>query len=224
MPIELMNSWMTLIILFVTHQIKKKPLVIIFWIIVQLFVLQAYYSVAFSFGLLICYAEVHSEKFKLFFSSGFIKYSALIVGIYFASYPFVGYQNSTVNSFYAPLSFFEKYPHIISYLNGDVLLFCFLLRANKIQKLFETKWLLALGKISFQFYLVHLLVLLSFTPWVFHALSSSMNEASNLVLSGLFSFLVVTSLSYLLYRFLDVPMLKFLNRFMKKLFSDSVNS
>jgi len=224
MPIELMNSWMTLIILFVTHQIKKKPFVILFWIIVQLFVMQSFYSVAFSIGLLICYAEIHSEKFRSFFSSKIVKYTALLIGIYFASYPFVGYQNSTVNSFYAPLSFFEKYPHIISYLIGDVLLFCFLLRANQFQKFLQKNILLFFGKISFQFYLVHLLVLLSFTPWIFHTLSSSMSKAANLVVSGLLSFLVITFVSHLLYRFLDVPMLKVLNRFVKKLFSNNVDS
>jgi peptidoglycan/LPS O-acetylase OafA/YrhL len=219
MPIELMNSWMVLIFLFVTHQIRNKVGLIIFWLLVQLFLIQSYYSAAFTFGMLICYGEVNSPKFSSFFSKGIVKLLALLVGIYFASYPFIGYEKSTETGFYSLISFFEKYPHIISYLFGDLLLFCFLLRSETMKNILTRKIFLFFGNISFMLYLLHLLIIFSFSPWLYHALSTQMSRSANLLITGSASFLLITILSQVFYQLLDKPILTYCNIYFKKFFA-----
>ena len=129
---------MVLILLFVGHRTSDFKRLLIFWIVIQIFFLQAYYSVAFALGMLLCHLHQKNALFNHIISKWPIRLLFLVIGIYFASYPFVGYEKSTVNSMYAPISFFEKYPHIISYLVGDFFLFCFLLHATRLKNLLST--------------------------------------------------------------------------------------
>jgi peptidoglycan/LPS O-acetylase OafA/YrhL len=218
MPTELYNSWMILILLFITHNLKNKTWLFVFWIIVQLFILEAFYSVAFTFGMLICSFEKNSLKFRSIFSNPLVKLFCLLVGIYFASYPFVGYQGSTQRGFYSPISFFEKYPHLISYLFGDLLLFCFILHSDSAKKLFSKKIVLFFGNISYMVYLTHLFLLLSFSPWLYAKLAPHVGYNLNLLLTGVISFGVITLVSLLLYLRVDKPVIKYCSIYTKKFF------
>jgi peptidoglycan/LPS O-acetylase OafA/YrhL len=218
MPIELVNSWMVLILLFVTHQIQNKVRLLVFWILIQLFITQSYYSVAFSFGTLICYMELNSPRFRSFFNLHLVKFLCFVTGIYFASYPFIGYEGSTIRSIYKPISFFEKVPHIISYLGGDLLLFCLLLRSETLKVLFSKRVFQFFGNISFMFYLVHLLVILSFSPLLFSSLQGIVNKPLNILITLISSGVVVTILSYLLYQYIDKPALRWCSVYSKKIF------
>src|SRR5207253_125005 len=117
----------------------------------------------------------------------------------------IGYEKSTVHSLYAPISFFEKYPHIISYLFGDLLLFLFFLRSGTLKKIFTKKPFQFFGDISFMFYLVHMLILFSFSPWLFNALAHHVTRFQDLIITALLSMFVVSLVSYLLYEFVDKP-------------------
>jgi peptidoglycan/LPS O-acetylase OafA/YrhL len=218
MPTELYNSWMIMILLFITHQLKNKNGLFIFWILIQCFVLESYFSVAFTIGMMLCGLEKNSVKFKKVFSRPFIMFLCAAIGLYFASYPHVGYQGSTRHSFYAPISFFEVYPHIISFLIGDSLLLCFLMHSIRSQEFFSKKIFLFFGKISFMFYLVHLFLLLSFTPWFYNKLHSHMGMGPNLIISGIVSFAVISFASYALYLWVDKPVIKYCSIYLKKFF------
>jgi peptidoglycan/LPS O-acetylase OafA/YrhL len=218
MPIELMNSYLVLIILFVTHNLKNRAWLFFFWLLVQLFVLRSYYGAAFTAGLLICYSQINLEWFTKFFNSKPVKLFCFVTGIYFASYPFIGYQNSTNNGLYAPISFFEKYPHIISYFIGDLLLFCFVLHSNKIKNLLSHRIFRFFGDISFMLYLLHLLIILSLTPKIFHFFSFYVGRHANLCITLLITFAIVSGLSALFYRFIDLPVLRNCSKLIKKFF------
>jgi len=220
MPVELYNSWMVLILLMVTHHLKNKLSLFVFWLFIQLFFLQSYYGMSFTLGLLLAYFNTNTPSFGRFFSGKFIKLICLLIGIYFASYPFIGYQNSARQSIYNPISFFDAYPHVISYVFGNLLLFCVVLHSKTIQITLSKRVLKFFGDISFMFYLVHFLLLFSFSPWLFFTLFPLMhNSFANYLITGISTFVLITFVSFLLYKLVDLPVIKSCNSYTKKLFN-----
>lgn len=220
MSFELLNSWMVMILLFVTHNIKNRLPLFVFWFFVQLLVLKSYFGMAFTLGLLLAYFQNNIPRFTILFSEKLLKSICIIIGVYFASYPFTGYEGSSSQSLYMPISFFDKIPATISYVFGDLLLFCVILHSSRIQQFLSKPSLLFFGNISFVFYLVHFLILFSFSPWLFSYLFPSLHTTLfNYILTGTFTFALVTLVSYILYRLVDLPVLKLCNTYSKRLFN-----
>ena len=218
MPTELINSFVVLALLLILHNLRYKIHIIVFLMLIQFVVLQEYYSVAFMAGMLFAKLEINSEKFKKVFSNLLVKVVCLILGLYFGSYPFTGYQNAAAHSVYAPISFFEVYPHVISYLIAVNFLFCFLLYSKSLQTLLSKKAFLFFGEISFMFYLIHLLLLLTVTPLLYAKFRNSNDGGFDFMLTGLFSFVFVTVAAYILTIAVDRPVIKWCNRFAKRFF------
>jgi peptidoglycan/LPS O-acetylase OafA/YrhL len=219
MPVELYNSWMILILLLVIHSIKNKIPFLIGWMFVQLFLLESYYGVSFTLGAFVAHLNVNSSSFSNFFSKKWVLWLCSIVGFYFASYPFMGYESSSKQSIYRLISFFDVYPHVISYIIGNTLLFGVILYSLKLQKLLSAKWLLFFGNISFMFYLIHFLILFSFSPWLFFKLFGVFhNGVSNYIITGTSTFIVITLISYALFKLIDAPILKGCNIMTKKIY------
>lgn len=218
MPTELINSFVVLALLLILHNLKYKIYVIMLLIAIQFIVLEEYYSVAFMVGMLFANLEINSEKFKKIFSKSLVQFLCLILGLYFGSYPFTGYQNAAGHSLYAPISFFEIYPHVISYLIGVIFLFCFLLYSKSSQNILSKKVFLFFGEISFMFYLIHLLLLLSVTPLLYAKFRNTNDGGIDFVLTGLSSFIAITLVAYTLTKAVDKPVIKWCNSFAKKFF------
>lgn len=207
MPAELQNSFMVLILLMITHTAKHKTRLFVFWLCVQLFVFNGYYSAAFTIGMLIAKFDHDSASFRSFFSKSSVKILCFVLGIYFGSYPYTGYEHSSEHSIYKLISVFDTIPHILSFLIGSVFLLLFFLRSQKAQRFFSAKKLRWFGAQSFLFYLVHFLILLSFSPWLYYKVAAHNSRAVALWTSGLCSFALVTALSYVLTRWIDTPVL-----------------
>jgi len=222
MPVELYNSWLIILLLLVTHNLKKPMVIFVLVLLAQVFLFQAYYGVSFTLGMIICNLHVNSERFKKLFSGAVIKYSCLLLGLYFASYPFAGYKGSTAVSVYSPISFFDVYPHVISYITGNTLLFCVLLNAPRVKVLLTHKIFRFFGDISFMFYLTHFLILFSFSPCLYNMLLP-IGRTADLVVTVLATFGLITLVSYLLSRWVDKPVIKLTNSYSKKLFAEPVN-
>lgn len=217
MSIELYSSFMILIILIVTHNINYKVTLIVFWLLILIFVLQAFYSVSFTIGLLIC--QLHNEpKFTKIFVSKALRWFCLVIGLYFSSYPYSGYELASQRSMYAPISFFDQFPHVISYIIGNTLLFLVILSSQRIKKFLSKKVFLFLGDMSFMFYLIHFLILFSFSAQLYHYLSPSLFASVNACITGFLSFIAVTIVAHLLTKIIDVPLVKYCNVFLKRLF------
>ena len=218
MPSELYNSWMVLILLLVTHRIRNRSFVFILWILAQIFLLQSFYGVSFSLGMFVCMLHQRAAKFNGFFSRPFLKGICLVLGLYFASYPNTGYETSAQRSMYNPISFFDVYPHVISYIFGNLLLFLLLLHSPALKKLLSKRILLFFGRISFMFYLIHFLLLFSFSPWLYQKLGMTLVNTATLWLTAFISFMLITGVSYLLYKWVDQPVIKLCDRSVKRVF------
>ena len=218
MPIELVSSWMVLIMLFVTHGLsyKSRNALFLFWMLVQVVLFKSTYSLLFSIGLLLCLWQLHSARFKQIFSNTFVKILFLIAGLYFASYPFMEYKDSLSNSMYRPISFFES--DFVNYLIGNTLLFCVVLHSSRIKKIFSNKIFLFFGDISFMVYLTHFLLLFSFAPVLYAALLPSVSLTANLVITFTATLGLTIIVSFMMYRLVDKPCLRYCNWYAKKLF------
>ncbi len=221
MPVELYNSWMVLIALMVTHRIRNKLPLYIFWFLVQFILLEGYYAMSFTLGLILACLHTQQSRFASVLLRPSLKYVCLIVGLYFASFPFTGYENSSRESIYAPIAFFDRVPHVISYAFGNFLLFCFLLHAPRLQNALSQKIFLFFGDISFMFYLLHFLILFSFSPWLFFRLFPSFHDSiSNYLITFVCSFTLITLLSWLLYKLVDQPVIRLCNRWSRMLLKE----
>lgn len=218
MPIELYNSLMVLIMLMVTHRLKNSLPLFLLWLLIQIFLLQSFYSVSFTIGLMIARLDVQSEKFKSVFSSRLLKWIFLVVGLYFSSYPFTGYELASNLSLYRLISFFDTFPHVISYVIGNTLLFIVIINATTVKNIFSRPILLLLGNISFMFYLIHFLVLFTFSGWCYQSLVPYLISSANITITGFLSFVLITLISYVLNKYIDVPVVKYCNVYTHKLF------
>jgi len=220
MPIELYSSLMLFIIILVTHGLKNKTSLMVFWLFVQLFVLKAYYSALFSMGVLICLLDTQSLKFKSEFLSAPYKWICLLTGLYFSSYPFAGYENASRASVYVLISFFDDFHHLLPYIAGNTLLFLVILKSQRIKKFLSKKPFMFLGNISFMFYLLHFLILFSFSAWLYNYFSKSLQQVSTVAITGTLSFIFISAFSFLLYKLIDCPVVKTCNVLVKKLFKN----
>lgn len=218
MPYELYGSFSVLILLMATHLIKNKKTVFLLWLFFQLFFIRSYIGAAFTVGLLLAYAEVNEPKFGTFFSRKPVRFFCFLVGLYFATYPYTAYEGASKKSVYALISFFDKYPHVISHFFGDVLLFVSLLYSKKAQGFLSASAFLFLGKISFMLYLTHFLVVFSFSPWLYIRLLESCSHDVSVSICGLLTFGLTVLISWILYRIVDKPSLDFCNRKTAELF------
>lgn len=204
MPTELANSYLVLLIALALGNMKHQAKLLLALLAIQFFVLEEYYSIAFVLGMLFAQLQTQNPIFKNLFSRTWLKALCLLIGLYFGSYPFTGYEGSVIQSIYAPLSFFERYPHIISYFIGSAAMFLFLMHAPKAQSVLTKKFFVFFGSISFMLYLLHFIVLLTLSPLIHKAVHS-------LAITFIFSFLSTTVLSWLFTKFIDEPVLRFCN-------------
>jgi len=217
MPIELYSSLMVFIILMVTHQNKNKIWLFLFWLLLQLFVLNAFYSALFTIGVLIAFVENRPLQFRMPVLPGFLKFFLLVGGVYFSSYPYTGFENAAYWSMYMPISFFDLFHNNLVYLIGDTFLFILLLYSQRIKKILSHPVFLFFGNISFMFYLIHFLLLFSLAPSVYSAIVGQLNPVETIVITGLVTFLAVCAVSWLLFKTIDVPTKNALDRLSKKL-------
>jgi len=217
MPVELFNSWMVLILLMVTHKMPRKNYLFVFWILVQIFVIDSSHSISFTIGLLLCSLHLNSQQFGRFFSHWPVKLACLLLGLYLASYPFIEYQGAIKQSMYRFISFFNQ--DVYNFIIGNSFLFCLVLHSRRIKTISSKKLLQFFGEISFMFYLTHFLILFSFSPKLLAMLKPSFSYEGAVTITFVLTFILITLLSWLMYRLVDQPSLRLCNRYVKKLFA-----
>lgn len=214
MAVELMNSWMVILLLFATHHMKHRNRFLLLWLLVQIVLLKSTHSISFTVGVLLCSLHRHSTTFTQVMAQPLPKYFCLLAGLYLASYPIMEYQDSLKNSMYLPILYLHN--DIVPYIIGNIFLFAFILHAPRLKQFFTKKPFQFLGDISFAVYLVHFLLLFSFSAKVYFSLRQSVGFGTNLVITFLATSLATALVSMALYRYVDKPGLRFTTRYVKK--------
>lgn len=221
MPIELINSYLILMVLLLTHPIKHKVWLFLPLLLVQLYFGNSFFAPALGIGALIAYCEQSFPGFRRFFAARYVKTTCCLAGLYIASYPFTAYSGVLLNTVYKPLAFLEVGRLNPSYFIGTLLLFCWLLNSVFMQQHLSRRPFVILGKISFMLYLVHLLVLLSFSALTFQWLSALFPSVWALILNFFISAVLVIIVSQLLCSIVDRPALAIGNCLARKFIKDS---
>jgi peptidoglycan/LPS O-acetylase OafA/YrhL len=211
---ELYGSFLVFGLLFFTHNLKNKLAVFMLLILVVIFADFSVYYIAFILGIIINYMPLVEYKFKLR-NNYFIIIVLLILGLLLGGFPSTYNVAGTFYSICSNKFIVSNYKliHII----GGVFFILSVYLSDFFQKIFSKQIFIFLGKISFSFYLLHPIILTSFSSYIFLVLFGKINSYHICVLlvllvTILFSFLV----SFYFAKFVDNNGVKAANNFYVK--------
>jgi peptidoglycan/LPS O-acetylase OafA/YrhL len=201
---EFFGSFLVLGFLALFGQAKNRSVAYVFAII---FFFQSYY-LAFILGMLLSDLYVHRETFfgKLN-KNKLIQAGLLLAGLFLGAYPS---GRGVEGTWYASME--KEYlvnSAVLYHILGAFLLILVLLNSKRMQKIFAHKYLLFLGEISFSMYLLHFIVLGSFSSFIFINLAPRMQYAPAFLLTFVTSLALIIALSYLMYLYVDMKAVRF---------------
>jgi peptidoglycan/LPS O-acetylase OafA/YrhL len=122
----------------------------------------------------------------------FILLLSFLIGMLFATYPAAGVYLQLEHKLDHTIYRFLGEPMvIIFYVIGSTLLFWVLLNSSLLQKFFDSKCLLFLGKYSFGIYLVHFPIIAAFSAWFLIKMNAGMDYNLLMVLNLILTALLV---------------------------------
>jgi len=192
------------------------------WILYLSIALLLYDTIYLGFILGMLLADLQQQESffdKLFFKKIAIKIVLLLLGLYMASYPTGISPNSINNSIYKYI-LTDDYNMIVFYHTiGAFLIVLILLCSEHLQRLFSLRFFFILGQFSFALYLTHVIVLGSFTSWLFVKLAPYYSYSISVTISCLISIPLLAFASYLVYKFADQKGIQLANKIHSLFFS-----
>lgn len=214
---ELIGSFIVFSFLALFSNIRHRY---IFYIVLLILFWNTYF-IAFVLGMMLCdinnsnvnnFSKIISSKLSVIFT--------LIIGLYFASFPYVNVEG-TIYEFLVieglNIDYFMMY-HIF----GAVLVLVAMLGSDVLQKLFSVKIFRFLGNISFSLYLIHFTIICSFSSYIFiRFINKGMSYNVSFLITFFTSMILIFILSYLMYKYVDSKSVKwskwiYTNIFQKK--------
>lgn len=173
------------------------------------------YYLAFIIGMAL--ADVFTNKTPAFKTSNKIILSIiLLVGLFIGSYPVSTVTNDSLYSFLNN-GFFQT-PKMIYHITGAGMIMYVLSNSQRLQKAFSSPVPAFLGKISYSLYLVHFLVISSFTCAMFLSLYQVLPYGAAVLTSCIVSLFLIVPLSYLFYKYIDTAGIKLSKNVYNRLF------
>ncbi|AKB19461.1 MULTISPECIES: acyltransferase [unclassified Methanosarcina] len=158
------------------------------------------YYLAFTIGMV--FADTFNNKTPEFKKGNQIILSiVLILGLFLGSYPMSPVKADSLYSFLN--TGFFKTPTVTYHIIGAGMIMYALLNSRRMQNFFSSPVPVFLGKISYSLYLVHFLVISSFTCAVFLALYPVLPYGAAVLISCFLSLFIIIPLSYLFYKYVD---------------------
>jgi len=164
MTYELIGSFLIFAFLLLIHPFKYKMSLFIGLILVLFFTDNNFYA-AFILGVVLNkYVMQQQAEDNVMVIPKWLLVLILFVGIYFCSYPLAIDVNHTIYGFIT-FSFLLNYEfyHVI----GSFIVMFVILHSEKLKTILSGKTMRYIGKISFSFYLLHFIILCSFSCYLF---------------------------------------------------------
>lgn len=213
MSIELYGSFLVFSLIALTRNIKKRSLV---WFSVFLLLILRHevdYS-AFILGMLLNYLD------DIKFEDGFWKTSLIFLGVA-CSLMLGGYTANSSGTIYESLpNMFKNYAVLVN-LIGAFILILLIQHSNTIKKFLSFRFFTFLGNTSFSVYLIHILVLSSFSSFLLIKVSGILTYNVAVFVISILSFLLIYILGYLMTLFIDKKAIIASNLVYTKLFKSS---
>jgi len=164
------------------------------------------YYLAFIIGMV--FADTFDNKTPAFKTSNkIILFIILISGLFLGSYPISTVTNDSLYGFLNNGLF--QTPKMTYHIIGAGMIMYVLLNSRWLQNSFSSPLPVFLGKISYSLYLIHFLVISSFTCELFLVLYPVLSYGAAVLISCVLSLLLIIPLSYLFYRYIDMAGVEF---------------
>ncbi len=202
MKYEFMGSFMVFGIASLFGKMQRRYLV---YAVLCLVFIKSYYL---SFVLGMAVADIwvtmrDNERFNRIASS--IAPLSMLLGLLVGSYPL----RNTSDTVFSALSLIPLLTHdelfVFWHNLGAVLLVAGFLYSYRARHIFSSRIFAMLGKHSFSLYLVHLIVIGSFSSYLFIALSTQFGYLTSLILMFIISMVLIFAISILYTRYVDEP-------------------
>ncbi len=178
------------------------------------------YYLAFIIGMAL--ADMFTNKTPVFrISNKIILSIILFVGLFIGSYPVSTVTNDSLYGFLNN-GFFQT-PKMVYHITGSGMILYVLSNSQWLQKAFSSPVPVFLGKISYSLYLVHFLVISSFTCALFLALYPLLPYSAAVLTSCILSLLLIVLLSYLFYKYVDIAGVELSKNVYNRLFSQHIS-
>ena len=211
MTYELLGSFLLFAFLLIIHPLKNKNTLFITLICVLFFTKNEFYA-AFILGAFLNKNIIHNETG--IFKNGLKKYILLLfllIGILFCSYPLCNTVDHTIYQ-YITFSFLNNYNfyHVI----GAFIIMVVVLHSDKLKQFFSLKIFSYIGKISFSFYLLHFIILCSFSCFTFKQFHQFYGYNISVLFAFLCSLPIIILSSIYYYKWVDKFGIKLSEKFL----------
>ena len=207
MTYEFFGSFLVFAFSAIFLKIRKKSA---FYLVLILFFLKTYY-LAFALGILL--SDLHARRHNIFQeleNRQYFLWPLLALGIFLGSYPTNIATSGTIYGFFN--IFGLSYLVILLHTLGAFLVMLTLLSSTRMQNFFAARPFNFLGKISFSFYLIHLIFICSFSSFLFVWLANYLPYNLNFLVTFAVTVPLLFILANLFYRFVDRPAIDFSRR------------
>lgn len=197
MTIEFYGSMLVFAMAFLFGQQRARWT---FYLAAAVFFFNSYY-LAFIIGMTL--ADTLNSKISIFKTGNKIVLGIILIsGLFIGSYPVGTVTNDSLYSFLNNGIF--QTPKLTYHILGAGMILYVLLNSQWLQNIFSSQLLIFLGKISYSLYLIHFLVISSFTCALFLFLYQVFPYVVAILISCIVSVLLLIPLSYLFYRYIDI--------------------
>lgn len=201
MQIELLGSFLIFGILFfgekynswTYYSILSKFTIIIFFL---LLVVANIISSKLGLGLV---ALLIGHMFYLYGKNinSFFLIPLFILGLYFASIHNESSSYSMITSVFGTYSY-----ELFNFLSSIFIIYSVIF-SKKLNTFFSAKIFIFMGKVSFSVYLIHLILISTFSIYIFNMFSKDLNYALSSILSSIITVIVIYIFSFLYYKYID---------------------
>jgi peptidoglycan/LPS O-acetylase OafA/YrhL len=216
MVFEFFGAVLVYVLLFI-NQFNKRPMVVITFFAVLAFCVGGIYLLPFCLGLLLAYLQEKKLLAGKTISRRIVFLLLVLTGVYLASYPSAPYE--VIGLHMHKWIRIDHFPAAALYQSlGCALLFFVALNSRVCQRILSFRPFLFIGKLSFSVYLTHLLVLCTFSAWMFEKLylRHSFVQSAQIVFGC--TLVVVIVVAFLFYRVVEQPTPQFAKWIARKVF------
>ncbi|MFL0249143.1 acyltransferase family protein [Clostridium neuense] len=212
MTYEFLGSFLVYSIAAILGRLRNRY---IFYIIIVLLFIKTYY-LAFILGMILSDLYNNYKHIKIL-NSRLLGIIFLIIGIFLGSYPLVS-TDGTIYKFMT-INFADSI--MFYHITGAFFIMLALLNLQSLKKLFSSKLFYFLGQISFPMYLSHLIVLCSFSGFVFMKLLRFLNYHVAFIITFALSVPLIMLISYFIHKYIDLGGVKLSSYVYKKFFKST---
>jgi peptidoglycan/LPS O-acetylase OafA/YrhL len=208
----------------------------VFYIVAVLVFLNTYY-LAFILGMALADLSFCDafKKYKKLKNPGFAA-TVFLIGLLLGSYPVIpffepvySFIDWVVQSVFSALSFISLSPFqtgstsalVFIYITGAFFILAALLNSGWLQGVFSSRILVFLGKISFSLYLIHMVVILTFSYFILGILFGNTLNLFTGICIFFITTLVLLGCSFLMYKYVDLSGITFSKRAYNQFFAEN---